>query len=301
MHMARKIGLLMIFWIGVCLSAGLAQDEIPDLSRVQIISTRVAGNVYMLEATGDVAGNIAVSAGPDGILMVDTQYAQLGPLIQAELKKISKGNVRYVINTHSHQDHTHGNLFFGKSALIIAHANAFPHLLHMPGYAQPTITFSQELSIYFNGEEIKVIHFPPGHTDNDVVVFFTKSKVVHVGDLWNSGESSFPTVDLEGGGDVRGMLHNVKHLIGIIPEDVKIIPGHYELSNLDGLKVTRDMLRETITLVKKKISAGMSLAQIKKEGLPQKYDSWGTGYTDAESWIGNIYYGLKKSTRSGKN
>ncbi len=294
--------LILMFLIGVlCLNPCLSQDEIPDLSRVKIITTHVAGPIYMLEATGDVAGNIAVSVGPDGILMVDTQFAPLGELIIAELRKICQGEVKYVINTHYHEDHTHGNLFFGKSALIIAHENARKRLLNLPRYAQPTITFAQQLSLYFNGEEVKIIHNPPGHTDNDVVVFFTKSNVVHLGDLWNSGNWSFPTVDLEGGGSVLGMLQNIENLIRTIPEGAKIIPGHYELSNLKGLKSTRDMLVETIGLVKRKKSAGLSLEQIKKEGLPSKYKDWGRGYTKAETWIENIYYGLEKLKSLDKN
>jgi len=298
--MSQKL-LILMFLIGtLCLNPCFTQEEIPDLSRVKIIATHVAGSIYMLEATGDVAGNIAVSVGPDGILMVDTQFAPLGRLILAELRKICKGEIKYVINTHYHQDHTHGNLFFGKSALIIAQGNASNRLLDLPRYAQPTITFNQQLSLYFNGEEVKIIHCPPGHTDNDVVVFFTKSNVVHLGDLWNSGNWSFPTVDLEGGGSVLGMLRNVENLIPTIPEGAKIIPGHYELSDLEGLKATRDMLVETIGLVKRKKSAGLSLEQIKKEGLPPKYKAWGRGYTKAETWIENIYYGLEKQSSLDK-
>lgn len=303
--MSQKIKFLFIFMflMGIlCLNPCFPQEEMPDLSRVKIISTHVAGNIYMLEATEDVAGNIAVSVGPDGILMVDTQFAPLGKLILAALRKICPGktDIKYVINTHYHQDHTHGNLFFGKSALIIAHENAKRRLLDLPRSAQPTITFNQQLSLFFNGEEIKIIHYPPGHTDSDVVVFFTKSNVVHLGDLFNSGNWSFPTVDLEGGGSVMGMLRNIEDLIQLIPEGAKIIPGHYELSDLEGLKATRDMLVETISLVKRKKAAGLSLEQIKKEGLPPKYKDWGRGYTNAETWIENIYMGLEKESSLDK-
>ena len=131
-----------------------------------------------------------------------------------------------------------------------------------------------------------------GHTDNDVVIFFTKSKVVHLGDLWNSGISSFPTVDLESGGSIIGMLRNVESLIKIIPEDAKIIPGHYALSGLKALQSTRDMLLETIGIVSRKKASGKSLKQIQKEGFPSEYDDWGKAYADAKTWIENIYLGL---------
>jgi len=266
----------------------------PDLSNVKIKTTHVAGNIYMLEATGDVAGNIAISAGPDGILMVDTQFAPLSDLIRAEIKKITKGKIKFIINTHHHADHTHGNMALGKSSIIISHANAQKRLLHMPGDVHPTITFDKQISLFFNGEKINLVHYPHGHTDNDVVVFFTKSNVIHVGDLWNSGISSFPSVDLEAGGSILGMLENIEELIRIIPKDAKIIPGHYALSDLDDLKSTRDMLQETIGLVMEKRSEGKSLEEIKKEGFPSRYDSWGTAYTNAETWIENIYHGLEK-------
>ncbi len=157
------------------LSAGIAQEEIPDLSQVKIITNHVGGNIYMLEASGDVAGNIAASIGPDGILLVDTQFAPLAELILEALRKISDKPLKYIINTHHHLDHTHGNPVLGKSAIIIAHAKAYKRLTAMPHEGRPVITFQDRASLFFNGEEIKIIHYPSGHTDNDVVIFFTKS------------------------------------------------------------------------------------------------------------------------------
>ncbi len=282
----------IIFIFSLCY--GNFQEDMPDLSNVKIITTHVGGNIYMPEATGDVAGNIAVSAGPDGILMVDTQFAPLSDLIRAELKKITKGKIKFIINTHHHADHTHGNMALGKSSIIISHANAQKRLLHMPSEAHPTITFDNQMSLFFNGEKINLLHYPYGHTDNDVVVFFTKSNVIHTGDLWNSGISSFPTVDIEAGGSIMGMLENIKELIRTILKDARIIPGHYALSDLDDLKSTRDMLQETIGFVMEKKADEKSLEEIKKEGFPPRFDSWGTTYTNAEAWIENIYHGLEK-------
>jgi len=150
------------------------------------------------------------------------------------------------------------------------------------------------LSLYFNGEEIRLLHLPDGHTDTDVVVLFTKANVVHLGDLYNAGVSSFPSVDLGAGGTIDGLLTNIGALIKMLPADVKIIPGHYELSDMEGLKACHRMLGDTIGFVKEKKAAGMSLEQIQKEGLPPQYAQWGvTGYTSASKWIENIFKGIE--------
>jgi len=271
---------------------GGVQEEMPNLDNVEIITRHISGRVYMLEATGDVAGNIAVSAGPDGLLLVDTQFAPLTPKIRQALKKIQPGRIKYIINTHHHDDHTHGNSALGASATIIAHDNTRKRLNAMQRTPLPHITFKDRISIYFNGEEIDIVHYPKGHSDSDVVVYFRKSNVVHTGDLWNSGIWSFPFVDLDAGGTIYGMLCNVKSLIDSVPEDAKIIPGHYAASDLSDLRRTHNMLIETIDIVRSKKAKGLSLDQIKREGFPPKYDAWGTAYTNAAAWIENIYQGL---------
>ncbi len=126
----------------------------------------------------------------------------------------------------------------------------------------------------------------------DIVIFFTESNVVHLGDLWKSGISSFPITDIEAGGTVLRILKNIEALIPLIPEDARIIPGHGPVSDLTELRSYRDMLEETIGIVQRKKNAGMSLEQIKREGFPPKYDYWGKGYMNAEGWIENIYRSL---------
>ena len=285
---------LFFFTLTLLFGISAAYTQIPDLTNVKIIVTPVAGNVYMLEATCDVAGNIGVSAGPDGILLIDTQFAPLADRIRSALNKINKGKIRYVINTHHHEDHAHGNFALGRSAILIGHQKTLERLQDLSPDNPLDLSFEKQMSIYFNDEEIQLFYFHSGHTDNDVVVHFTKSNVFHLGDLWNSGIHSFPTVDLEAGGSVLGMLKNVEALIQIIPPDAKIIPGHYSLSNLDDLKRTHTMLVETISFVKGRMEAGRSLDSIQKEGLPSRYNTWGTAYTNAEAWIKNLYDGLKK-------
>lgn len=284
----RKI----VFLIMIVCSGANAQK--PDLTGVRILTHPVNRNVYMLEATGDVAGNIAVLAGPEGFLLVDSQFSELADSIRFALRSIHAGQVEYIINTHYHEDHSDGNqMLRTPSTTIVASSNMRKRSSQRSQEAQPDITFERELSVFFNDEEVKLIHLPRGHTDTDVVVFFTKANVVHLGDLYNAGISSFPNVDLKAGGTLQGLLKNIAKLIGMIPSDAHIIPGHYELSDLAGLKACQEMLIYTIGFVKSRKETGFTLEQITKEGFPEKYRSWGrTGYTSADEWIENIYRGL---------
>jgi glyoxylase-like metal-dependent hydrolase (beta-lactamase superfamily II) len=274
----------------ILLIALLAQ--MPDLTGVTIRTEYLAGSVYMLEASGDVAGNIGVSVGQDGILIVDDQFAPLTDQISAALSKIGSGDLRFILNTHYHDDHSDGNENLGETAAIVAHANTRKRLLHKTKGHWPDITFTKEASVHFNGEEIKAIYYPNGHTDGDIVIFFTQSNVVHLGDLWNSGISSFPLADIEAGGTVVGILENIEALIPLIPDDARIIPGHGPVSDLAELRTYREMLEETIGIVRRKKDSGMSLEKIQDEGFPPKYDEWGKGYMSAEGWIENIYRSL---------
>jgi cyclase len=273
-----------------------------DFSKVSIKATKVAGNVYMLEGSG---GNIGVSVGSDGILIVDDQFAPLADKIKAALKTLGEGKLKFILNTHWHGDHTGGNPVFGLEAPIIAQTNVRKRLAEgatvlgqdikpAPKEALPVITFDQSLSVHFNGEEIRVIHFPHGHTDGDSVIFFTNSNVVHMGDDFFAGR--FPFVDLASGGDVEGVTKNVGDILATLPAGVRIIPGHGPISAIDDLKLYHRMLLETTDVVRKKIAGGKTLAQIKSEGLPDEWKSWGTGFIKTDFWIETIYNSLKAKT-----
>jgi glyoxylase-like metal-dependent hydrolase (beta-lactamase superfamily II) len=166
-----------------------------DFSTVEVKTHKVAGNIYMLEGAG---GNIGVSAGPDGILIVDDQYKPLAEKIRAALKGISPGKLRYILNTHYHGDHVGSNEIFGAEATIIAHDNVRRRVsvrqessrgvtepLEKEGW--PIITFDTSVSVHFNGEEIRVIHAPSGHTDGDSIIHFTGSNVVHMSPTPSAG------------------------------------------------------------------------------------------------------------------
>jgi cyclase len=268
-----------------------------DFSKIEIKATKVAGNVYMLEGSG---GNIGVSVGSDGILIVDDQFAPLADKIKAALKNLGEGKLKFILNTHWHGDHTGGNAVFGAEAPIIAQTNVrkrlatdqksefFKHTTPAsPKEALPVITFDESLSVHFNGEEIRVIHFPHGHTDGDSVIFFTSSNVVHMGDDFFAGR--FPFVDLESGGDVEGLIKNVADILPKLPPGVKLIPGHGPISTAADLKLYQRMLVETNAVVRNKMKAGKTLEQIKAEGLPDEWKSWGTGFIKTDAWIEIIY------------
>jgi cyclase len=273
-----------------------------DFSKVEITATKVAGNIYMLQGSG---GNIGVSVGTDGILIVDDQFAPLADKIKKALKDLGDGKLKFVLNTHWHGDHTGGNVAFGPDAPIIAHDNVRRRLSTeqkseffkrttpaSPNEALPVITFDKSLSVHFNGEEIKVIHFPHGHTDGDSVIFFTNSNVVHLGD--DFFVSRFPFVDLESGGDVEGLIKNIAEIIPKLPADVKIIPGHGAISTVADLKAYHRMLTETTAIVREKMKAKKTLAEIKAEGLPAEWKEWGSGFIKTDVWLETIHRSLSK-------
>jgi len=271
---------------------------------ITLKTTHVNGTVYMLEGVGGFAGgNIAVSAGEDGVLLVDDQFAEMSDKIKASVAVISTGDLRFVLNTHWHGDHTGSNTMFSKHATVIAHDNVRKRLQapqennfgKSPAQAKeawPLITFDESLTIHMNGEAIDFIHFPNGHTDGDGVVFFTESNVIHVGDHFFV--DAFPFIDISSGGDVLGYTSNVKSLIEQMPDDVKIIPGHGRLATLDDYKRFYDMLFSTTDYVKTNMDGGMTLVQIQDQGLPEKWDSWGHGFIKSENWISFIYQSLTK-------
>jgi cyclase len=293
-----------LFAVVALLAFGALAAAQDDFSKVEIKATKVSGNIYMLEGAG---GNIGVSVGEDGILIVDDEFAPLAEKIRAALKNMGEGKLRFILNTHWHGDHTGGNAPLGRDAPIIAHDNVRKRLSTeqrleffkqtvpaSPKEALPVITFDQSLSVHFNGEEIRVIHFPHGHTDGDSVIFFTKSNVVHMGDDFFAGR--FPFVDLDSGGSVQGLLKNISDIIPKLPDGAKLIPGHGPISTIDDLKAYHRMLMDTTEVVRKKMAAKETLDQIKKEGLPAEWKSWGEGFIKTDQWIELVYRSLQTTS-----
>jgi glyoxylase-like metal-dependent hydrolase (beta-lactamase superfamily II) len=278
-----------------CLCSSFALGQQQDFSKVQIEVSKVAGNVYMLEGAG---GNIAACVGDDGIVIVDDQYAPLAPRIREALRAISTRPLLFVLNTHYHGDHTGGNDTFSADAPIIAQDNVRKRLASgtqalgekvapAPPGALPVVTFGDRVSVYANGEEIRAIHFPMGHTDGDSIIYFTKSNVVHMGDDFFNG--FFPFVDIDNGGSVRGMLANVDKVLATLPADAKVIPGHGPLGDKKGLQAFADMLRGTIGTVQAAMKSGKTLEQMKSQKVLAAWDAWGKGFVKNDFWIEQIH------------
>ena len=262
---------------------------------VQVKTTKVTGNVYMLQGRG---GNVGALVGMDGILIVDDDYKALSAKLAAALKELGSDKPRFVFNTHWHGDHTEGNEYFGKDSIIIAHANVRKRLMDppiifgektapYPAFALPIVTYTGSMSLHINGEEVRAVHFPNGHTDGDTIVFFKNANVVHLGDDFFVGR--FPFVDLDSGGSVQGLINNIATLIKEIPADAKLIPGHGPLATLDDLKSYHQTLIDTSNLVQAEMKKGRSLDEIKKAGLPEKYKEWGSGFIKTDFWIETLH------------
>lgn len=282
--------------------AALALAQERDLSKVQIKVHKVAGSVYMLEGAG---GNIGVSVGEDGIVIVDDQFAPLADKIRAALKGITDKPVRFVINTHYHGDHTGGNLQFQKDAPIIAQDNVRKRLEEgvtggvgkalsfeskpADKGALPIITFDHQVTVHLNGEDIRVLHFPSGHTDGDSVIFFPKSNVVHMGDDFVT--YGFPFVDINSGGSVRGMIDAIDQVLAQVPADAKFIPGHGSISGVKEVRDFQQMLRDTLAAVQAAMNKGMTLDQMKQQKILAQWDSYGSGdkFVKTDLWIETIY------------
>lgn len=289
------------------LAAALVLPTLParaqgnDFSKVEIKPTKVSGAIWMLQGAG---GNIGVSSGPDGLLIVDDQFRPLADKIKAALKGISPdGKLAFVVNTHWHGDHTGGNPVFGKDATIIAQSNVRKRLATpqdrggrmseaSPKEALPVVTFDDGVTIWFNGEAIEVVHVPPGHTDGDAILFFKGANVVHMGDQLFNG--TFPFIDVASGGDLAGYVKNVADTIARIPADAKIIPGHGPLATVDDLKRFHTMLAKTTDYVRQEVAKGMTLEEVKKAGLPDEWKGWASDFITVEKWVETVYTSLKK-------
>ena len=279
-----------------------AQDQ--DFSKVQLKVSKVAGSVYMIE--GADAGNIGASIGEDGIVIVDDQYAPLADKIQAALKGITDKPIRFIINTHYHGDHTGGNEYFQKQAPIIAHDNVRKRLetggaagnggsLHFedkpqPKGALPIITFDHDVTVHLNGEDIRALYFPAGHTDGDSIIFFPKSNVVHMGDDFVT--YGFPFIDVVAGGSIDGMIDGVEKVLAQVPPDVKIIPGHGSVSSVQDVRIYLEMLKSTRDAVAKALHEGKSLDQMKQARLLDPWKKYSGEFVNEDAFLETLYDSL---------
>jgi len=260
----------------------------------------------MLEGAG---GNIGASIGEDGIVIVDDQFAPLADKIQASLKSlgITDKPVRFVINTHYHGDHTGGNTPFSNTGSTVIAQDNVRKRLQTGGTAGnggsikmevkpaeksdlPIITFEHDVTVHLNGEDIRALHFPSGHTDGDSIIFFPKNNVVHMGD--DFVRYGFPFIDVSSGGSVQGMISAMEKATAQLPPDVKVIPGHGALSNLDDVREFTKMLKETSAVVQKALDQHKTLDQMKQEKILDPWKKWSGDFVSTDAFIETLYNSL---------
>ena len=257
----------------------------------EITVQQAAGDVYILQGPG---GNIGVLATDKGLLLVDDKFAPLAEKIESAMKGLEDKDLKYIINTHFHGDHTGSNQFFSHKAPIFAHENVRSRLSSKADHSVeslPVVTYKDGITIYLDNEEVQLTHLPKGHTDGDTYVYFKKANVLHTGDLFF--EVGFPYVDLKSGGSVKGYLASVKHMLKNTPDDVVIIPGHGKLTNKESLLAFAEMISFSIDRVASALAAGKSEEQILSAGIGEKHKHLSWAFITEEKWLKTLVADLK--------
>ena len=277
-------------------------QETDRFANVEIKAEPLAHGVAVLFGAG---GNIGVSYGPDGTVLIDDQFAPLTPKIQAAIADLGAEPVTYLINTHWHGDHSGGNENFGKAgALIMAHDHVRERMLGIqksgrgndpasPVKALPTVTYHDGIKLHLNGDEVQVRHMKHGHTDGDSVIFWKKANVVHMGDLFFH-KMSLPFIDLNSGGNVRGVLAAAEKVLTMVNEDTKIIPGHGPMATKADLIAYRDMLKTVIGAVEKAQGEGKSLEAVQAMKPAAQWDINPDAFIKGDAFVEAVYKSLKK-------
>ncbi len=268
---------------------------------VKIEATQLSERVYMLTGAG---GNIGVSAGEDGVFVIDDQFAPLSEKILASIGKLSDKPLRFLANTHWHGDHTGGNINMTKAgATIMAHENVRKRLAETPDRqnnmrpkeALPIITFSDGLNLHLNGEQIAFFHVDNAHTDGDVLVYFTESNVLHTGDTYFKGR--FPYIDLKSGGSIDGYIKAVERALMVIDDKTKIIPGHGTVSDKSEYMNFLEMLKTLRARVSAEIGKGKTEDEVASNSeITKPYDEqgFGSGFINSERIKRIIYQSLNQ-------
>ncbi len=261
---------------------------------------KVKDNIYKIEI-GTV--NLLAFVGKDGILLSDCGFKHTGEQLDSVLLTITDKLVKYVINTHWHHDHSGGNFYFNKNAVIISQEEtkkilSFDYTSEFwqeeykafPEKALPDITFKDKITINFSNEDVELIHLEKGHTKGDIAVYFKKSNIVHLSDhLFSFG---FPAIDFEKGGSVEGFANNLQKIIEMSSSNTIFISGHGPDFNLEELKEYKNMLIETLTIIEESIQNGLNMEEIKKKEVLKDYEKWANGYFSCNDWIEIVYSSL---------
>ena len=294
-----RTALIIATALGLTIGTASAQR---DFSGVEIKTTDLGGGIFMLEGAG---GNMGVSVGEDGVFLIDDQFAPLSDKIVAAIAEISDKPVTYVLNTHYHGDHTGGNEAFGDAgAVVVAHDNVrmrmseadFSKIFNRareasPEGALPVLTFSDNVTLHFNGETASIVHVPTAHTDGDSLVFFENANVIHAGDTFFNG--MYPFVDVEAGGTLAGTIAAMDLIIEAADEDTDIIAGHGPLADKATAIVYRDMLKEVRKRIKALVDEGKTLGEIvAADPLSDLTEIWGTNFIDGLRMTNLAYYSI---------
>ncbi len=258
------------------LAAPLAAQRGQDFSQVQITTTQLAPNFYTLEGSG---GTIGVLAGPDGVFMVDSQYAPLTEKIVAAIGKISSRPIKFLVNTHVHPDHTGGDENFGKMGVTILARDELRERLANPGggragqppAALPVITYQGQVTVHMNGEDIRLIPVPHAHTDGDTMIYFPVSNVIMTGDFFRS--LGYPFFDLNNGGSLPGVVDGLNQIIALAKPDTKIVPGHGVVVDKTAIAAHRDMILAVKAAVAPMVARGDTVEQVIAAKPTAAYDA----------------------------
>lgn len=295
------LSLCMLFFSG--LPVAFAKDADDGFDSIKIETIKLREGIYMLTGKG---GNIGVSAGEDGVFMIDDQFAPLTKKIKKAISRISDKSIRFIINTHWHFDHTGGSENFGKDgAVIIAHDNVRQRMTKdgfiaafnkkipaSPKVALPVITFNDAVTFHLNNQEIQVVHQNNAHTDGDSIVFFKTANVIHMGDIFFN--EMYPFIDASSNGNVNGIIRTVSHILTMVDDKTKIIPGHGPLGDKKALEKYRNMLVTVKTRMQKLIKEGKSIEQIVAMKPNADIDAaWGNGFLKPEAFLKVLHSTIK--------
>jgi cyclase len=284
----------MFLILPVQLTTAQQQPE-RDFSNVQVKTLKITDSLYMLSGAG---GNVGVSVGDDGVIIVDTDFKQMSEKIDAAIKKLSDKPVRFVIDTHWHLDHAGGNAYFqNRGAIAVAQENVRKVMsagtvrngVSYPAFSKedlPSVTYGDHATIYLNGEEIRLVFVPHAHSGDDTVVYFARAKVLHLSDLYRT--DGFPIGDLDDGGSMKGVIVVLDNIIASYPADTKVIPGHGSLMSVADIKPFVEMLRDSMARVAKGIQQGKTLDQLKQEKVLAGYEKY-AGQVTMERFTEEIY------------
>ena len=281
-----------------------ARNAWGNLETAEVTTKKVNENLFLLYGLG---GNIAVSTGNDGVLIVDSQIPIIFPKVMKAIKKLSDDKIIYTINTHWHWDHSDGNLVLDSDETkIISHSNARENmqkggLINMgttilnqepyPKSALPVITHENGMSLYFNDEKINLFHFGPAHTTGDTVIYFTNQNAIHLGDVFFS--NSYPFIDVDNGGSLSGMINYLEKIVLVIDKDTIVMPGHGEISSISDIKETIEMLKTVKNRILKSIKNNQSLEQIISSNITKDFDKKYNTLLLRDTFIDRAYASLK--------